>query len=352
MTRSAEFKIGKKNVGGNAPAFIVAELSANHLHDINVALKTIKSIKDSGADAVKIQTYTPDTITIDCRNKHFMIHHKTIWDGMNLYDLYKTAYTPWDWQPKLKKYADKLGLTFFSSPFDMTAVDFLEKMKVPAYKVASLEITDIPLIEYIASKGKPVIFATGIATLDDIKAAISACRKKGNNKISILKCVSEYPTKFENLNLRTIEDMKKRFNAVIGLSDHSLGIEAPIAAITLGAKIIEKHYILDRKMGGPDSKFSLEPAEFKAMVSSIRNVEQALGKATYALTPQMKRSREHCRSLFVVEDIKKGDLLTVNNIRSIRPGFGLPPKHLKGILGKKAKLNASKGTPLSWNLIK
>jgi len=343
--------ISNRKIGNSQRVFIVAELSANHLQSFDLAVKTIKAMKEAGADAVKLQTYTPDTITIDCDSKYFQIKQGTVWDGKTLYRLYQEAYTPWEWQPKLKKIAEDLGLICFSSPFDKTAVDFLNEMNVPAYKVASFEITDIPLIEYIASKGKPVIMSTGIATLSDIEEAVNACRRVGNDQIALLKCTSEYPAPLEEINLRTIPDMEKRFGAVVGLSDHTEGIAVPIAAAALGAKIIEKHFTLDRKLGGPDAAFSLEPKEFRAMVNAVREAEKALGEVSYRLTEKLKKSRKFSRSLFVVENVKKGEKFTENNVRSIRPGFGLHPKHLKKVVGKRAGKNIKKGTPLSWNLI-
>ncbi len=344
-----KFEIRNRSVGDNHPVFIIAELSANHQQKFDLAVETIKAIKESGANAVKLQTYTPDTMTIDCDNEYFQIKQGTIWDGKTLYQLYKEAYTPWEWQPKLKEIAEDLGLICFSSPFDKTAVDFLEEMKVPAYKIASFEITDTPLIEYIASKGKPVIISTGIATLSDIKEAVDACKRMGNEQIALLKCTSAYPAPLEEVNLRTIPDMTETFKTIVGLSDHTLGISAPIAAVALGAKIIEKHCILDRKLGGPDSVFSLEPEEFKAMVKAVREVEKALGVISYELTEKVKKSREFARSLFVVKDIKAGEVFTEENIRSIRPGFGLHPRYLKDIIGKKAKQDIQKGTALSWD---
>ncbi len=345
------FKIKNKIIGDNSPVFIIAELSANHLQKYNNAVQLIKKAKECGADAVKLQTYTPDTITIDCNNKYFQIKHGTIWDGKTLYELYKEAFTPWEWHVGLKKTAEDSGLIFFSTPFDRTAVDFLEKMKVPLYKIASFEITDIPLVEYIASKGKPVIMSTGIAMLSDITEAVKACRRKGNQKIALLKCTSDYPSSFEDVNLKTIPDMKKRFKTVVGLSDHTLGISVPITAVTMGVKIIEKHFILDRKKGGPDAAFSLEPDEFKSMVRAVREAEKAIGKVTYNLSKKIKKIREYSRSLFVIKDIKEGDEFTEENIRSIRPGYGLAPKYLKDILGKKASVNLKKGTPLKWKYI-
>jgi pseudaminic acid synthase len=344
-------KIEKKEIGEEKPVFIIAELSANHNQNYNLAVKTLKAAKNAGADAIKLQTFTPDTITLSSDKKYFQIKHGTLWDGKTLYDLYKQAYMPWEWQPKLKKIADELDLILFSSPFDPTAVDFLETMKVPAYKVASPEITDIPLIEYIASKRKPVFISTGIATLADIKEAVNACRRKGNSQIALLKCTSAYPTPMNEVNLRVIPDLAKKFKVTIGLSDHTIGSTVPLAAVALGARIVEKHFILDRTLGGIDASFSLEPDEFKTMVKAIRDVEQSLGTITYDLTDKMKKSREFMRSLFVVESVHKGELLTKKNIRSIRPGYGLPPKELKKVLGKKAKNDIEKGMPLTWNLI-
>jgi pseudaminic acid synthase len=341
--------IYNKTIGKNI--FIIAELSANHLQKYEVAVETIKCIGRSGADAVKFQTYTPDTMTIDCDNDYFNIKQGSIWDNQTFYNLYKKAYTPWEWQPKLKKIAEEEGLICFSSPFDKTAVDFLENMNVPAYKVASFEITDIPLIEYIAKKNKPVIMATGIATLSDIELAVNACKNAGNEQIALLKCTSAYPAPFEEMNLNTIPNLKDTFKTVVGLSDHSLGSHVPVASVALGAKIIEKHFILDRNMGGPDALFSMEPAEFSSMVKSVREVEKALGDVNYDLSEKIKKSREFSRSLFVVEDINEGDCFTDKNIRSIRPGFGLHPKYYNEILGKKAKMGIKKGTPLNWYFI-
>jgi len=341
----------KRSIGGSNPVFIIAELSANHLQNFDIAVDTIKAMKESGADAVKLQTYTPDTMTIDSDNEYFQIGQGTLWDGKTFYQLYQEAFTPWEWQPKLKKIAEELGLICFSSPFDRTAVDFLEEMDVPAYKVASFEITDIPLIEYIASKGKSVIISTGIATLADIEEAVNACRRMGNDQIALLKCTSAYPAPLEDSNLRTIPNLADTFNTVVGLSDHTLGISAPIASVALGARIIEKHFILDRKMGGPDAAFSMEPDEFRSMVEAVREVEKALGTVNYDLTEKTRKSREFSRSLFVVEDIKTGESLTEENIRSIRPGFGLHPRYLEQIIGKKARTDIKKGTPLDWALI-
>lgn len=346
------FKICKKEIGEDKPTFIIAELSANHMNDFDIAVKTIEAMAEAGADAVKFQTFTPDTITIDCDNGYFQIKQGTVWDGQILHELYEDAYMPWDWQPKLKKIAENLGLIVFSSPFDKTSVDFLEDMDVPAYKIASFEITDIPLIEYVASKGKPIIISTGIASFEDIELAVKTCLDAGNDKIALLKCTSSYPAPLEEINLNTIPDIKEKFNVVVGLSDHTLGGEVSTASIALGSNIIEKHFILDRNMGGPDSEFSMEPDEFKQMVDSIRNVEKALGKVSYDLSDKMKANREFSRSLFVVKNIKKEEVITEENVRSIRPGFGLHPKYLKEILGKKVNKDLKKGTPFELKFVK
>ncbi|MDW7662167.1 MAG: pseudaminic acid synthase [Bacillota bacterium] len=332
--------------------FIIAELSANHGHDINIAKKTIKAAKDSGADAIKIQTYTADTLTIDCDNEYFKLDSGTIWDGRTLYNLYSEAYTPWEWQKELMEYAISIGLLFFSTPFDKTAVDFLEELEVPLYKVASFEIMDIPLIEYIASKGKPMIMSTGVASLSDIEEAINACKRLGNDQIILLKCTSSYPANIEDANLRTIPNMKETFNVEVGLSDHTLGITVPVVSVALGARVIEKHFILDKSIGGPDSSFSLEPHEFKQMVDSVRDAEKSLGKVDYSMNEKKKSSRLLGRSLFVVKEIKAGEKFTEENVRSIRPGYGLAPIHLSEIIFRKAACDIKKGTPLSWDKIK
>lgn len=330
---------------------IVAELSANHNQSYDLAVETIRAIKDAGADAIKFQTYTADTLTIDCESKFFQINHGTIWDGTTLYKLYKNAYTPWEWQPKLKKIANQLGLICFSSPFDVSSIDFLEKMDVPAYKIASPEIVDIPLIKYAASKMKPIFISTGIASLSDIELAINTCKSVGNDQIVILKCTSAYPTPLNEIDLKTIPNIKDTFNVEVGLSDHTMSSTASLGAVALGARVIEKHFILDRKIGGPDSFFSIEPSEFKQMVISIREMEHALGTINYTLSEKMKEISKFKRSLFAVNEIKKGDIFTLENIRSIRPGFGLEPKYLDEIIGKVAKMNIQKGTPLKWEMI-
>lgn len=330
---------------------IVAELSANHNQDLELALNTIREAKKAGADAIKIQTYTPDTITIDCDNEYFQIKSGTIWDGRTLYDLYKEAYTPWEWHQALQATALEEGLMFFSTPFDTTAVDLLESMNVPCYKIASFEITDIPLIEYVASKGKPIIISTGIATLANIQEAVQACHRQSNHEIILLKCTSSYPAPVEEANLLTMVNMRDTFGVEVGLSDHTMGSAVAIAAVALGAKVIEKHFILDRMMGGPDSSFSMEPKEFQQMVTAIRDTEKALGQVIYELTPKAMQGRIFSRSLFIVKDVLKDEKITLENVRSIRPGNGMAPKHLPSILGKKFRSAYKKGTPLAWEMI-
>jgi pseudaminic acid synthase len=332
--------------------FIIAELSANHNGDIQVALETVRAAKRTGADAIKLQTYTADTLTIDCKNDYFRINHGTAWDGEYLHDLYQRAFTPWEWHAEIYKVAKEEGLVCFSSPFDNTAVDFLEELNSPIYKIASFEIQDIPLIQYAASKGKPMIISTGIAEVEDIELAIETCKKAGNKDITILKCTSAYPADPKDANLLTIPDIKKRFGVKAGLSDHTMGIEGPVVATVLGATVIEKHFILDKSIGGPDAHFSLDEKEFTEMVKAVRLAEQMMGKVDYEMTEKKKKSRQFSRSLFVVEDVKKGDILTNINVRSIRPGFGMHPKNLAGILGKEFKQNTERGTPLSFDLLK
>lgn len=346
-----DISISGRVIGEHQPVFIIAELSANHNQKFDLAVETIKAAKGAGADAIKIQTYTPDTMTINCDNEYFQINQGTIWDGKTLYQLYQEAYTPWEWQPKLKEVAEDLGIVLFSTPFERTSVDFLEEMNVPAYKVASFEITDIPLIEYIASKQKPVILSTGIATLCDIEEAVGACKRMGNTEIILLKCTSSYPAPLNEVNLLTVPNLAQLFKTPVGISDHTVGTAVPIAAVALGARVVEKHFIMDRRIGGPDAAFSSEPEEFAAMVRSIREVEAALGDVSYALTEKVRRSREFSRSLFVVEDIKAGELFTENNVKSIRPGFGLHPKYLGEILLRKARRAIKRGVPLDWGMI-
>lgn len=331
--------------------FIIAELSANHGGDLGIAKETVRAAKRAGADAIKLQTYTADTITLNVRNDNFKINQGTAWDGQYFYDLYKGASLPWEWHEELFAVAKEEGLICFSSPFDRTAVDFLEKLDAPIYKIASFEITDIPLIEYAASKGKPMIISTGIATLEDIELAIEACKREGNHDITILKCTSAYPADPEDANLITIPDIIKRFKVNSGLSDHTLGIEAPVVAVSLGAKVIEKHFILNKSIGGADAHFSLDEMEFKKMVEAVRMAEKMMGKVDYDLTEKKKKSRYFSRSLFITEDVVKGDIITEDNVRSVRPGIGMHPKYYKDILGKKFSESAEKGTPLQSDLI-
>lgn len=346
-----EFKIGTRTISATSPTFIVAEISANHNQDFNRAIEIIHAAKEAGADAVKLQTYTADTITIDCDDPCFQINEGTIWDGTTLYKLYQEAYTPWEWQPRLMEEANKLGMECFSSPFDFTSVDFLEEMNVPAYKIASYEINDIPLIRKIARLHKPMIFATGIAYPEDIERALAVCKEEGNEDIILLKCVSSYPTPYEAVNLNIIPTLAKTYDCVAGISDHTMGTVVSTGAVALGAKMIEKHFTLRRADGGPDSVFSMEPEEFAKMVSDVRILEKALGSSEYVLTDTQKLEHEGSRSLFVVKDIAPGEILTPENIRSIRPGCGLHTMHYEEILGKKAKHALKKGTPLAWELI-
>lgn len=326
--------------------FIIAELSANHNGSLKTAIDSIKAIKKTGADAVKLQTYTADTITIDSKKEDFKIKG-TIWKDKYLYDLYKEAYTPWEWHEELFKIAREEGLICFSSPFDKTAVDLLESLGNPIYKIASPEITDIPLIEYTASKGKPMIISTGIATEEDIQLAVDTCRSVGNNDITLLKCTSSYPAPIEEANLLMIPDLKERFNVRVGLSDHTIGSIAPVVATALGATVIEKHFIIDRSIGGPDSSFSMNESEFTEMVKAVREAEKSLGIIDYSLTDKQIESRAFSRSLYVVEDIKAGEVITEKNVRSIRPGYGLHPKYYKEILGKKVNRDLEKGDRLN-----
>jgi pseudaminic acid synthase len=336
---------------GGDKTFVIAELSANHNHSLDIAIKTIRAMAESGADAVKLQTYTADTITIDCDNDYFRIRQGTIWDGKTLYKLYQEAYTPWEWHAELKKTAEDLGLVFFSSPFDFTAVDFLEKLGVPAYKIASFEITDIPLIRYVAARKKPILISTGIAGLADIEEALNACRMEGNDQFCLLKCTSSYPAPIGEANLSVIPNLAETFGCPVGISDHTPGQTVSVAAVALGARVVEKHFILDRNMGGPDATFSMEPGEFAAMVKAIRDVEKALGRIDYSLSPQAVKNREFSRSLFVVKDAAAGETLTGAHVRSIRPGFGLHPRHYAEVIGKKARRALKRGEPLAWEML-
>lgn len=331
--------------------FIVAELSANHNGSKQIALDTIKAAKRAGADAIKLQTYTADTLTLNCKKDDFKISQGTLWDEKYFYDLYKEAYTPWEWHAELFEAARKEGLVCFSTPFDKTAVDFLESLGNPIYKIASFEITDIPLIEYAARKGKPMVISTGIATEEDIQLAVDTCRGVGNNDITLLRCVSAYPAPLENVNLRTMLDMKERFGVKVGLSDHTMGSDVALAATALGAEMIEKHFILDRAIGGPDAAFSMTAPEFEQMVQSIRNVETALGNVVYPTDLSKIKGRDFCRSLYVAQPMKAGDTITEENVCSVRPGFGLHPKYLPEILGKKVQQDLEVGDRMSWEVV-
>jgi pseudaminic acid synthase len=348
---SSGFAIGGRAIGDKAPTYIVAELSANHNQDFERAVQIIQAAKQAGADAVKLQTYTADTLTISSTKSYFHIGGGTLWDGRGLHDLYADAFTPWEWQPKLKAVANELGMDLFSTAFDRTAVDFLEEMGVPCHKVASFEIVDIPLIEKMASTGKPLIISTGMATLAEIDEAVCAARAAGASEIALLKCTSAYPSPPEMMNLRTIPHLAQAFGFAVGLSDHTIGTAVPAAAVALGARIVEKHFTLSRSDPGPDSAFSLEPPEFKMMVEAVRAVEKAIGTVAYGPTPDEQRSRVFRRSLFLVQDVRAGDVFTAENVRSIRPGHGLPPKFLYEVIGRRAACDAERGTPITWELI-
>ncbi|MBX9448448.1 MAG: pseudaminic acid synthase [Taibaiella sp.] len=328
--------------------YIIAEISANHNNDLDLAYRTIDAIAESGADAVKIQTYTADSLTLDVESEIFMARKGSLWEGRRLYDLYKEASLPYAWHKPLKEYAESKGLEFFSSPFDKEGVDLLFSLNVPRYKIASFEITDIPLIAYTASQGKPIIISTGVASLSDIELAVETCRESGNNDITLLKCTSEYPAAADMANLMTIPNLRDTFGVKVGLSDHTMGSTVPVVAVALGARVIEKHFILDRNQGGPDAAFSMEPEEFKQMVNACHEAMAALGEIKYELT---ERNRNRRRSLFVSCDIQKGEVITAENIKSVRPGFGLHPKYYFEVLGKKAKEDLQIGTPLQWKYL-
>jgi pseudaminic acid synthase len=325
-------------------------MSGNHGQDFDQATRIVHAAKEVGADAIKLQTYTPDTITIDCRNEFFQIKG-TIWEGKNLYDLYGEAFTPWDWQPGLKAVANDLGLDCFSTPFDPTAVDFLEAMEVPAHKIASFELVDLALIQKVAQTGKPVIMSTGMASLEEIHEAVDAFRGVGGVQLALLKCTSAYPSPPEEMNLKTIMDLAEKFGVPVGLSDHTLGYTVPAAAVALGACIVEKHFTLSRSIPGPDSAFSLEPPEFKEMVRAVREIESALGRVNYEVSSHEQSSRVFRRSLFVTRDMEPGEVFSSENVRSIRPGNGLAPKHLSNVYGRRSRTRISRGTPLSWELL-
>jgi len=344
-------QIGKHSIGVGHPVYVVAEISANHNRSFDQAVRLVQAARDAGADAVKLQTYTPDTITIRSDREDFQIRGGTIWDGRTLHELYGEAYTPWDWQPKLRELACELGLDLFSSAFDATAVDFLEKMQVPAHKLASFEIVDIPLIQKMARTGKPLIISTGMATIEEITEAVDTARQAGAGQVALLRCTSAYPALPCEMNLRTIPELARRFEVPVGLSDHTMDIAVPVAAVALGACIIEKHFTLSRSLKGPDSAFSLEPAEFKAMVDAVRVAEKSLGEIHFGLTDSERSSRAFRRSLFVVQAVQKGDTFSAENVRSIRPGHGLHTRHLPQIVGKRASRDIERGTPLSWDLV-
>lgn len=346
-----EFKIKNRIIGPGHPVYVIAEMSGNHAGSIDRALEIIHAAKESGADCVKIQTYTPDTITMDCDNKYFHIGDGT-WAGENLYQLYGKAYTPWEWQGRLKEEADKVGIDFFSTPFDNTSVDFLEEIGVEFYKIASFELVDIPLIKYVASKNKPIIMSTGMATLEEITEAVDAIRSMGNNQLALLRCASAYPAITGEMNLATMMDMGAKFDVPVGLSDHSLGSVGAVTAAALGGSIIEKHFCLSREIENPDSGFSMEPEEFAAMIRDIRQAETAIGSVSYGPTSQEQSNLPFRKSIFVNKDIQAGEAFTAENIRVIRPSYGLKPKHYEEVLGKCASHDLKRGEPLSWDDVK
>ena len=343
-------KLGKKEIGAGNPAYLIAEMSANHAGDIVYAKEIIHAAREAGADCIKIQTYTPDTITIDCDNKYFQISDGT-WNGENLYRLYQKAYTPWEWQKELKEEAQKTGIDFFSTPFDNTAVDFLEEIGIEFYKIASFEVVDIPLIEYVASRGKPIIMSTGMASLAEIDEAVAAVRRQGNDNLALLRCASAYPAITDEMNLRTMQNMAETFGVPVGLSDHSMGSVGAVTAVALGASIIEKHFCLDRSIKNPDASFSMNPSEYRQMVKDIRQAEKAIGRVKYGPSEQEQPNLAFRRSIFCVKDIKKGERITEENVRIIRPGYGLKPKHYSEILGQTALRDIKRGTPVRFEMI-
>ena len=349
MNRVIDTKTHK--IGHGYPCYIIAEMSANHAGDLNRAIEIIHAAKESGADCIKLQTYTADTITIDSNKEYFQIAKGT-WQGENLYQLYKKAYTPWEWQGKLKEEADKVGIDFLSTPFDKTAVDFLESLGVDFYKIASFELVDIPLIKYIADKGKPIIMSTGMGSLGEIEDAVNAIRSQGNENICLLKCSSAYPAVADDMNLRTIQNLKETFGVPAGLSDHSMGSIGAVTAVAMGAHVIEKHFCISREIENPDAAFSMEPHEFKMMVDDIRIAEKAMGNVSYQLSEKEKNNKIFRKSIFVVNDIKQGEFLTEKNIRVIRPGHGMAPKYFEDVIGRAAIQDIERGTPLMWNMIK
>ena len=348
-TSNVSMVIAGREIGPSEPVFVIAELSGNHRQELSEAKELVHAAHEAGADAVKLQTYSADTLTIPCDNEHFRIGGGTAWDGRTLYDLYQEASTPWEWHAELGELATSLGLIWFSTPFDTTAVDFLEELDVPCYKVASFELVDIPLLRYIAQQGRPIIASTGMASLSEIDEALATLRGESENDVALLKCTSAYPAPVEAANLRTIPNLSETFGVISGLSDHTLGIAVPVTAVALGACVIEKHLCLERCRGGPDAGFSLEPAEFQEMVRSVRAASSALGRVQYGCQPHEVPSRVFRRSLFVVRPIRSGELLTADNVRSIRPGHGLPPNQFERVLGRRAARDLPAGTPLSWD---
>jgi pseudaminic acid synthase len=343
-----EIKIADFILSETGPVFIIAELSANHGGSLEIAETSIRAIKKAGADAVKVQTYRPDAMTLESDDEIFRTRDDSLWAGRRLYDLYREGALPYEWHETLKKKAEKMGLMFFSTPFDLDGVDFLEDLQVPAYKIASLEITDIPLITHIAKQGKPILISTGIAEVEDIRLAVDACLKQGNDQIILLKCTSSYPTPPEDAHLNNITWMKKEFNFITGISDHTTDIYAPVAAVTLGARVVEKHFILDKSIKGLDAAFSLNAREFSEMVRAIRTTEKLLGEQDYTVTAKMKHARISSRSVFVTVNMRQGDYFTHENIKVLRPGYGLHPKYYDEIIGKKASKDLTYGTPLTW----
>ena len=343
-------KVGKHSIGEGCPAYLIAEMSANHAGSLERAKEIVHAAKESGANCIKIQTYTPDTLTIDCSNRYFQVGNGT-WEGENLYKLYGKGYTPWEWQADLKAEAEKVGIDFLSTPFDRTSVDFLEELGLQFYKIASFEMIDLPPVEDVASKGKPVIMSTGRGTLEAIREAVEAVRKTGNGQLALLRCSSAYPADPAQMHLSTIQDMKKRFGLPVGLSDHSLGSMSAVAAVALGAKIVEKHFCISREIENPDASFSMTPQEYKAMVRDIRTVEEAIGEPAYGVSPQEESSMVFRRSIFAVRDIAAGERLTPDNVRIIRPGYGLKPKYYRDIIGMRTDRALERGTPLSFDAL-
>jgi pseudaminic acid synthase len=348
---AAQIKIGNRTIGPLSPVYVIAEISANHHQRFEEAVRIIEAAKAAGCDAVKLQTYTADTMTVDSDRDQFRVGGGTIWDGRQLHELYREAFTPWEWQPRLRKIANDMGMECFSTAFDATSVDFLEQMNVPVHKIASFELVDIPLIQKVARTRKPLILSTGMATLEEIEEAVQAARQSGASQIALLKCTSAYPARAEEMNLRTIPELARRFDVPAGLSDHTLGTAVPVASVALGASLIEKHLTLSRSELGPDSAFSLEPQEFKAMVDAVRVAEKALGEVHFGVSEKEASSRVFRRSLFVVQDVQSGDRFSPENVRSVRPGHGLHPRHLPEVLGRPATRDIERGTPLSWEMI-